>query len=202
MTKTVEFNAAVAAKLATLREGNMYDKDKVGSLIKSIAGRSKTLDIDIHAAAIGALHTAAIHGDTSIAERITNALGKAARAKTLAAWFAHYSNVRLTFDKKLGHFTGKLCVADERMDEVALMDKAALALTRPFWDVEEKVQAGAFDDASFAKAVQALIKRAAHENAKLSPEARDALADLRVLAVKLPEAKPAAADTVDPLTVN
>jgi hypothetical protein len=152
--------------------------------IASIKGRGAALDIDIHATAVAAIYTSMDHKDANTACLLLNAMPKGSRAKTLALWFMHYSNIVVT--AKDGVFSAKM-MKEDHADYKASPDVVA-ALAKPFWSVEEKVDAAAFDTQAFAKAVAALIKRAGNDNANLDSAGKAALADLRVLAVKVPVA--------------
>lgn len=180
-----DFAALVNAKLATLRDGNVVSNDKHKALTRSIAGRSATLDVDIHSAAVAALHIMIQHGDASGVERCMMAVGKAVRAKTLAGWFERYSNAVLTFHKKDERWAAKLRPVDDRMDHDALEDVASKALTDPFWTKPEKGERNFFDDTAMLKAVQAIIEKAGKETAQLSPEAQARILDLKVVVAKL-----------------
>lgn len=181
MTKT--FGTLVTAKLATLMVGNAYDSDKIGASCRSIAGRGATLDVDIHATAVAAIAVSVDHGDTGCAERLTNAMPKGSRVKTLVQWFAHHSNIALTFDKASASYKAKMVKKDHA--DYKKVINLVKAEANPFWVVPEITKPGAFDDIMFAAAVAQLIKRASNENALLSEAGKAALADLRVVAVKV-----------------
>ena len=177
------FSALVAVKLSSLMDGNAYSGDLIDKVSKSIKGRGVTLDVDMHAAAVAAIHVSMVDRDAGPAGRLINSLPKGTRAKALAEWFAAFSNVVLTYDKKAGIYLPKMVKLGHADEKVADPVKAQSV---PFWTPAETVKAGAFDDVMFAKAVASLIKRATHENAVLSPAAMAALLDLKVAAVKMP----------------
>jgi hypothetical protein len=179
-----DFNTLATEKLATFKAGNGVDLDLVNASIKSIGVRGRNLDVDIHATAVAAIAISMAHGDTGAASRLANAMPKGSRVKTLVKWFAHYSNIILTFDTKEQVWTGKMRKRDA--DDYVQSPSTEKALATPFWTEAEQVKAGPFNDLAFANAVAALIKRAEAETAVLSPEAKAALADLKVAAVKLP----------------
>jgi len=190
MAKKQDFSAAVQTKLASLRVGNSYNVGAVNKSATSIAGRTATLDVDIHATAVAAVyvsHPATIggHGDTSGAEKLVNSLGKHTRAKALVSWFHVHSDIVLTFDKKADCFKAKLAAKDDRRSDADLQALVAKAVNEPFWNKPEQADRD-FDTQSLAKAVAALIKRAEADLTKLDDDGLSALADLKVLNQKLP----------------
>ncbi|GEM_PF-1559569 len=198
MTNTFDF-AKAQAKLSTLKAGNGFDGAAISKLCASIKTRGNNLDIDIHAAAVAALGRVADHDDTSGAQALLNAMPRGSRAKTLAEWCLHFGNVVAVFDKRNGLWTCKLLPKDER--KPISLDAA---FKRPFWDVEEKVQAGAFN---LAALVAALIKKADKAVDEMSDTDRAALADLKVINAKFAPAEPmtppagTTGDAADPLAM-
>ncbi|WP_221795906.1 hypothetical protein [Aquisediminimonas sediminicola] len=182
MTK-LTFKQSVSAKLLTLQTDGKYVVSKSVALSKSIGTRAGNLDIDMHANGIAAIHTSVQNGDTSSAKALVNNLGKHTRAKALVAWFETHSNIRLVFDKKLDIYNAKLCPADDRLEDQAILD--GLLSCEPFWSVPEVAKKD-FDDVALALAVARLIKQASDTTAHLSDASKAALADLKVLAVKVP----------------
>lgn len=184
MATKPDFSALVVTKLATMLDGNDYSADKINASSKSIQGRGAKLDVDIHATAIAAIHRSVDHKDATCAERLVNSMPKGSRVKTLVQWFAHHTNIVLTFDAKAQAYRGKMLKMDAPEFKPVVAILAAQAA--PFWTAAEKVEQGAFDDLKFANAVAMLIKRATHANAALSETAMGALADLKVINAKLP----------------
>lgn len=163
----------------------------VTALAKSISIRAANLDVDMHAAGIGALHCALAHRDTSATAAVLNSLGKHTRAKAFAEWVEKYSNIVLVLDKKTGLWAGKFRDAAERMTDEELAVAMAAATDAPFWIVPEK----SARDFSLHAALVMLLKKAETEQKKggLSEAERMAVQDINVLAEKV---KPAEVKTV------
>ncbi|AXN53723.1 hypothetical protein SPS_12 [Sphingomonas phage Scott] len=184
MAKTFnERVAIITAKLTTVAD--------VTKLAKSIKGRAENLDVDMHAAGIGALFCAMTHKDTSATVAVINSLGKHTRAKAFAEWVERFSNIVLVLDKKTDLWAGKMLPAADRRDDPALAKLLEAATAEPFWTPAEKSSR----DFSLHAALAMLLKKAEGERTKgnLSDDDRVALVELAAIADKVkPVAAPAA----------
>lgn len=169
------FDTAVAAKLATLRVGNAIDAGKTAKLTRSIATRGKAMDIDMHSCALAALELSDNHRDANAMKLLLNSMPRNSRATSLAAWAEHFGNVNVSKAKD-----GSYQVTMRKVEDCQPVDfKAATA--KPFFDKPESAPQP-FD---LSAAVAALLKRAEKHVDAMSAEQKKALADLRVVGVKL-----------------
>lgn len=117
----------------------------IDTAIKSISTRGKTLERDIHVAAVSSLNHAELHGDITLAQKLVDAVPTMARKNALRDWFlAHgkfsydVENKTLTFNKK----------------GVTLLQEA---IDTPFWAFKPEPEYTPFD---INAAVAHLLKRA------------------------------------------
>ncbi len=190
MAKVISFNDAVTAKLSGLMTGNAYDAGKVNKLSKSIEGRGKTLDIDIHSAAVAALALSDMHRDANSMKLLLNAMPKGSRRETLAAWVAAFGNIIVSKDKD------KLFQCKMLPVEDCLPVDLAKAKATPFWDAKEKVDAGAFNDLAACKMLESFLKRAKGKTSDLSPAMQELVTKLSVEVTAL------SPDKVEPTPAN
>lgn len=176
MAKT--FNELAAVKIAKLTT-----VAAVTTLAKSIATRAANLDVDIHAAGIGAMHCALAHRNSAATVAVINALGKHTRAKSFAEWIEKHTNVVLTLDAKAGLWAGKFREAADRMNDEELAEQMAVAINAPFWIVPEKTAT----NFNLHAAIRQLLKKAETEQKKggLSEAERMAVQDITTLADKI-----------------
>jgi len=166
----------------------------VTKLAKSISGRADNLDVDMHAAGIGALFCAMTYNDTSATAAVINSLGKHTRAKAFAEWVERFSNIILVLDKKTGLWAGKMLPAEDRKSADELAKALEAATAEPFWTPAEKSSR----DFSLHAAIAALLKKAQTEQTKgaLSEADRLAVQDLVGIADRIkPVTTPVAAST-------
>ncbi|ALF01635.1 hypothetical protein CPT_Percy1 [Caulobacter phage Percy] len=135
--------------------------------IISIGQRSKTLDLDIHNAAVGCIgrslpHDNGGHLDAERARKLVAALSAGQSRLRVVAWFHHFSNIRLTAttDAKTGALTVKVRLLKPEHDEY----KADIDLTKahdtPFWklNAEASVEVKQFDSAALSRYLNNLVK--------------------------------------------
>src|SRR5574337_342395 len=67
---------------------------------KAIKGRGAKLDADIQTAGLSIINHVAEHGDTTLADRLFDAMPKGSRRVMLAEWFVAFGMIR-TLDKKV-----------------------------------------------------------------------------------------------------
>jgi len=74
--------------------------------IGRIAAGGKSLQARIHTVAVSTLDHIRVHGDTTLACRLLDALPNGVRVKSLAFWYSHYSNGKAKFsvDKASGQY--------------------------------------------------------------------------------------------------
>jgi len=175
-------NPAIVLETFKSPDTNGYDAGKLSASIKLIATNGAKLDARIHATACALLERAAEHFDCSMVPALLNAMPKSSRRKALIAWFGAYSNVHIR-EEKGGKFTVTIVKTTSKLYKAP---RPSEAFANPFWSVEEKDQdPAAFDRTRFAAAIASLIKRAESDNAQLDAESRAALADLKLVGVKL-----------------
>lgn len=117
----------------------------IDTAIKSISRRGKTLERDIHVAAVSSLNHAELHGDITLAQKLVDAIPTMARKNALKDWFlAHgkfsydMANKALTYNK----------------NGVTLLQEA---IETPFWVFKPEAEYKPFD---INTAVAQLVHRA------------------------------------------
>lgn len=141
MTKPATLAAAIAVNIL-----NKADTDK---LITSIKGRGAKLDTDIHKAAMGAVHHHALHGDTTLINRLVTSMPKSGRTNALVAWAMAMSPKLVKNPAK--DVTAPL-VHDKAME--GSFD-AAIADATPFWEFKAREGVSLF---SFDSYITSLTK--------------------------------------------
>lgn len=68
---------------------------EINKAIASIASRGKKLDADIQAAGLSIIHHADAHGDSTLADKLVQALPKGSRKLALVEWMLAFSKLRL-----------------------------------------------------------------------------------------------------------
>lgn len=68
---------------------------QINKAIVSIATRGKKLDADIQAAGLSIINHVQEHGDTTLADKLVNALPKGSRKLALVEWMLAFSKMRL-----------------------------------------------------------------------------------------------------------
>lgn len=83
--------------------------------ITSIQGRGAKLDKDIHLAACSVLAHAAEHGDTTLADKLVQAMPKGGRKLALVAFLLNFGNIRMLDSKadKAAIDAGRLFTMDK-----------------------------------------------------------------------------------------
>lgn len=99
------------------------DSSVLGALIKSIAGRSKALDADLHKAALACVHFA-FENNAASAEQLLAALGKSTRKNALKLWLFEHAPLMVKDNGAFG------IDQDKRKDGWTTQ---AEAIARPFW---------------------------------------------------------------------
>lgn len=180
MAKPDMTNPAIVLESLKGKDSNSYDTGAIGRSISAILASGKKLDARIHATGVAIMYRAADHFDCSLMPGLLAAFPNGTRRKAFIAWVHAFSNIRIT--EKDGQFSAKMIGQTHK--EYA-EPRPTEAFNKPFWTVEETAtDPKAFDDKRFAAAVARLIKQA-EESASLSPDAKAAVADLKVLNTKL-----------------
>lgn len=189
------FNRTLPASsmLTHLMDGNAVDASKVSQATKFLATDLKNLRAKSQGIAV-----ACIYLSMSVAEGgpatgvkpaldLLTALGKSRDVKALAAWFNHFSNIRVRFDKDKKAWTGGVLDAKAKTYATPRPNEA---MEVNFWefgkDPREEVD---YTTDKLAAQVKALITRATAANAKLNGKGKAALADLQKAAAKLAPAE-------------
>lgn len=108
----------------------LLNVQEINKAIESIANRGKKLDHDIHVAGVSVLKHVAEHGDTTLLDKLVNAMPKGARKGAFCEWALAFGNVRM-LDRsneadKLAIEQGRLFAKDKTKEynEVEAMAKA------------------------------------------------------------------------------
>lgn len=183
MTK-INMNDAKALFLAMVPAGKgsvpvlaLMDKN-----IGWIKTTGKKMDAVMHSTAVACLAASQTHENGGHhcpirAAKMLNAMPRGSRAKTLADWFEHFSNLRPKFDKKANEWrVGMLASTSkgykEQIDLIA-------AFAKPFYAVEEKTDgAKAFDVGALMAQLIRACERADKGEVIMSAEDRAAASKL------------------------
>ena len=130
------------------------DSTALNKAIKSIASRAKSLDADLHSAAVSALYHAFEHKSTAPMLNLLEAVGKSQRKGALKNWLDHYG----CFMVKEG---GTIGIDPIKHNKGFLQ---AEAVATPFWELTP--DRDGITMLSSADMVQALIKRMTNAQAK------------------------------------
>lgn len=113
--------------------------------IVSIASRGKTLERDIHKAAVSCLNHADLHGDITLANKLVEAVPTMSRKNALRDWFMAFGKFGYDAQNKaLSYAKGGVTLLDD-------------AIETPFWAFKPEAEYVPFD---ITKAVTQLIQRA------------------------------------------
>lgn len=123
----------------------MLDEKAIATTIASIAKRGKTLERDIHIAAVSTLNHADKCGDTTLAQRLVCAVPSLARKNALRDWFV-----------AMGKFKYDVETKTLRHDK-AKTTNLELAIATPFWEFKQEAAYVPFD---MQAAIISLVKRA------------------------------------------
>lgn len=141
-------------------------KTAIDTAIKSIATRGKSLEKDIHVAAVSTLAHADAHGDITLANKLIDAVPQLARKNALRDWYIAHGkfsydavNKAMTFNKKA-------------------TTKLAQAIATPFWEFKAEVAYVPFD---MQAAVLQLVQRAERAIEKGDKVPTDKLTALKAL---------------------
>lgn len=117
----------------------------IDTAIKSIATRGKSLDKDIHIAAVSTLMHADEHGDVTLAQRLVDAIPQSARKNALKDWFLAMG--KFSYDTQ-----NKTLIFNKQ--GVTMKDKA---IATPFWAFKPEPEYKPFD---INAAIAQLVTRA------------------------------------------
>ena len=139
----------------------------IDTAIKSIATRGKTLERDIHVAAVSCLVHADKHGDVTLAQKLVEAVPSLVRKNALRDWFQAHGKFGYDLQAKTFTFDKK---GTTMIDE---------AIATPFWEFKQEAAYKGFD---INAAVLQLVKRAENAIEKGEKVPADKLEALRALA--------------------
>lgn len=123
----------------------------IDTAIKSIQTRGKSLEKDIHVAAVSVLVHADKHGDITLAQKLVDAVPTMARKNALRDWLLAHG--KFSYDaqnKTLTYNKGAVTLVEE-------------AIAMPFWEFKPEAEYVAFD---INAAIAQLVKRAESAIAK------------------------------------
>lgn len=151
---------------------------EINKAIESIAKRGQKLDNDIQLVGVSVLEHIALHGDTTLLDKLVSAMPKGARKGAFCEWAVHHGQVRM-LDRNdqadaLAIEQGRLFKKD-KSKEWNVED----AFTSKWWDFKPEADLLTTFDA--AKMVNALLKKyskAVKDGAQITGQA-DALSALR-----------------------
>lgn len=144
------------------------------------------MDAVMHSTAVACLAASQLHENGGHHcplrfAKMLNAMPRGSRAKTLADWAEHFSNLRAKYDKKAGEWkVGILTSASkgykEQIDLIA-------AFAKPFYEVEEKTDgAKAFDVGALMAQLVRAIEKADKGEVSMSEDDRAAAGKLLAFA--------------------
>lgn len=139
----------------------------IDTAIKSIATRGKSLERDIHVAAVSCLMHADQHGDVTLAQKLVDAVPQLARKNALRDWFLAHG--KFSYDME-----GKVLTYNKK--GVTLQEDA---INTPFWEFKPEPEYKPFD---MQAAVLQLVARAEKAIEKGEKVPTDKLTKLRELA--------------------
>lgn len=164
MEKTTKQTAKTVKPVAF----KMLDGAKaIDTAIKSIASRGKTLEKDIHQAAVSCLVHADKHGDITLASKLVDAVPSLARKNALRDWFIAHGKFSWSMEAKAFTFNKQAVTQLEA------------AIATPFWEFKTEAEYKPFN---MEAAVLQLVKRAESAIEKGEKVPTEKLAQLRKLA--------------------
>lgn len=152
---------------------------EINKAIASIANRGAKLDGDIHKAGVSVLAHASEHGDTTLADKLVQAMPKGGRKLALVEWMLAHGQLAL-MDKAEAKDTGRLF----KLDRERKLDVEG-AIGTPWTEFKKEAAVHTAFDAQAA--VASLLKRmrdAAKKGLDVKGKA-EALADAEALVVLL-----------------
>lgn len=117
----------------------------IDTAIKSINTRGKSLQRDIHVAAVSCLNHADKHGDVTLAQKLVDAVPTLARKNALRDWFIAHGKFSYDATEKVLTFNKKGTTQLEQ------------AIAMPFWEFKQEAAYVPFD---IQAAILTLVKRA------------------------------------------
>lgn len=117
----------------------------IDTAIKSINTRGKSLQRDIHVAAVSCLNHADKHGDVTLAQKLVDAVPTLARKNALRDWFIAHGKFSYDATEKVLTFNKKATTQLEQ------------AIAVPFWEFKQEAAYVPFD---IQAAILTLVKRA------------------------------------------
>ena len=139
----------------------------INTAIDSIKTRGKSLDKDIHQAAVSCLDHAEQHGDITLAEKLVKALPNSSRRNALRDWFMAYG--KFNYDMKSKGFT---------YDKEAVTNLEQ-AIVTPFWEFKPEIEYVPFN---LKEQITRILVKAEKAIEKGEEVATEDLATLRQLA--------------------
>ena len=166
-------------------------KAAIEKAIAPIASRGKKLDEDIHKAGVACLAHASEHGDTTLLDKLVNAMPRGSRKLALVEWALAFGQV-VVLDKKTAKDTGRVFGLDrgKKLD----LDEA---IAQPWMDFRPEADPATAFDAQAA--VQSVLRKLANaRQAGLTVENQAlALKDARALVKALETTADDPLDTVE-----
>src|SRR5574337_881226 len=149
--------------------------------IKSIQGRGAKLDSDIQTAGLSIINHVAEHGDTTLADRLFDAMPKGGRRVMLAEWFVAFGMIR-TLDKKVAEDKAALDAGRHFKIDRTRSTNLDGAVAKPWFEMKpEQAAAEAFD---VQKAVKAILAKLGKDGLTIVHKA-EALAEAKALLAAL-----------------
>lgn len=178
------------SKTPVVKSMSLLNSAQMEAAIKSITLRGAKLQADIHLCAVSALAHFAVHGDTTLLNRLVMALPKSSRTNALVAWALHFGQLALNTDKST-RTTQPLVKATE-----AKPFNQAECEAMPFWSFKATEGVSVF---SFDTYTASLIKSLTQAISKTSDAAHKAQLTAALAAVSAPVVPAATAEA--PATV-
>src|SRR5574337_235497 len=148
---------------------------------KAIKGRGAKLDADIQTAGLSIINHVAEHGDTTLADRLFDAMPKGSRRVMLAEWFMAFGMIR-TLDKKASEDKAALAAGRHFKIDRTRSTNLDGAEAKPWFEMKpEQSAAEAFD---VQKAVKAILAKLGKDGLTVVHKA-EAIAEAKALLTAL-----------------
>ena len=138
----------------------------INTAIASIQTRGKSLEKDIHIAAVSCLNHADLHGDITLATKLVQAVPNSTRKNALRDWFLAHG--KFSYDMKAKGFSY------DKTKETQL----EVAITTPFWEFKPEPEYIPFDMKAALLQLVAKAEKAVAKGEDVPTESLEALRKL------------------------
>lgn len=165
--------------MSTLNPSMLLTQQDVTARIVKLGASAAEVQSEIHLIACSTLDHIRVHGDTTGAVALMNALPKGQRVKSLSFWFRHFSNgkVAMALDKATDTWS---CTLGKKRTEADFDIVAALAMT--FADLTTEREPVSMTLEQFIKGLERTANNTANHDGTEIPKVSE---PVRALAAKL-----------------